>query len=151
MKAVTKMDSLDFKIIECLKENSRMNATTIGERVNLSTSAVLERIKKLENSDIIVKYTTVIDNEKIGKGITVFISVRLEHPKFDEGFRTAVAENEEIVECHYVTGDYDYMIKGVTSSSKSLEQLLNFVKSISGVSNTKTLVVMRTTKNDFIS
>ena len=69
------MDSLDLKIIECLKENSRMNATTIGERVNLSTSAVLERIKKLESAEIIVKYTTVIDNEKIGKGITVFISV----------------------------------------------------------------------------
>lgn len=145
------MDAVDKKIIECLKENSRMNATTIGERINLSTSAVIERIKKLESSGVIVKYTTVIDNEKIGKGITVFISVRLEHPKFDEGFRSVVADNEDIVECHYVTGDYDYMVKGVTASSSTLEKLLNFIKSINGVSHTKTLVVMRTTKNDFIS
>jgi Lrp/AsnC family leucine-responsive transcriptional regulator len=63
----------------------------------------------------------------------------------------AVADNEEIVECHYVTGDYDYMIKGVTASSSTLEKLLNFIKSINGVSHTKTLVVMRTTKNDYTS
>lgn len=145
------MDNIDEKILSCLKENSRMNATAIGDRINLSTSAVLERIKKLEASGVILKYTTIIDNEKIGKGITVFISVSLEHPKFDEAFRSVIAENEEIIECHYVTGDYDYMLKGITASSKSLERLINFVKSINGVSHTKTLVVMTTTKNDFTS
>lgn len=145
------MDSIDMRILSCLKENSRMNATSIGEKINLSTSAVLERIKKLEASGVIVKYTTVIDNEQIGKGITVFISVSLEHPKFDEDFRAVISGNEEIIECHYVTGDYDYMLKGITASSKSLEQLINFVKSINGVSHTKTLVVMTTTKNDFTS
>ena len=145
------MDNIDEKILSCLKENSRMNATAIGDRINLSTSAVLERIKKLEASGVILKYTTIIDNEKIGKGITVFISVSLEHPKFDEAFREVIAQNEEIIECHYVTGDYDYMLKGITASSKSLEQLINFVKSITGVSHTKTLVVMTTTKNDFTS
>ncbi|MBE6700658.1 MAG: Lrp/AsnC family transcriptional regulator [Ruminococcaceae bacterium] len=143
------MDSTDYKILSCLKENSRMNATAIGDRINLSTSAVLERIKKLETSKVIVKYTTVIDNEKIGKGITVFISVSLEHPKFDESFREVISQNDEIVECHYVTGDYDYMLKGITASSKTLEDLINCVKSIKGVSHTKTLVVMTTTKNDF--
>ncbi len=145
------MDNLDLKILACLKENSRINATTIGETVNLSTSAVIERIKKLEASEVIKGYTTIIDNEKIGKGITVFISVSLEHPKFDEDFRTIISENDEIIECHYITGDYDYMLKGITSSSNSLEQLINFVKSIKGVSHTKTLVVMRTTKNEITS
>ena len=145
------MDSIDFKILSCLKENSRMNATVIGERINLSTSAVLERIKKLEQSSVIRQYTTIIDNEKIGKGITVFISVSLEHPKFDEDFRQTIMQNDDIVECHYVTGDYDYMLKGVTTSSKTLEELINFVKSIKGVSHTKTVVVMTTTKNELTS
>ena len=63
------MDSIDLKILSCLKKNSRMNATTIGEEINLSTSAVIERIKKLETTNVILKYTAVIDNEKIGKGI----------------------------------------------------------------------------------
>ena len=128
-----------------------MNATVIGERINLSTSAVLERIKKLEQSSVIRQYTTIIDNEKIGKGITVFISVSLEHPKFDEDFRQTIMQNDDIVECHYVTGDYDYMLKGVTTSSKTLEELINFVKSIKGVSHTKTVVVMTTTKNELTS
>ncbi len=143
----TKLDNTDIQILECLKENSRINATALGEKISLSTSAVLERIKKLESNGIIVKYTTIVDNEKLGKGITIFISVSLEHPKFDEYFREIIAQNEEITECHYVTGDYDYMLKGVTASSRTLEQLINSVKSIKGVSHTKTLVVMTTTKD----
>lgn len=142
------MDNTDLKILSCLKENSRMNATAIGESINLSTSAVIERIKRLEASGVILKYTTVIDNEKIGKGITAFISVSLEHPKFDEDFRAAIDELEEISECHYITGDYDYLLKGITATSKTLEALINVVKSINGVSHTRTLVVMTTTKND---
>ena len=80
------MDKTDFRILKCLKENSRENATTIGAKINLSTSAVIERIKKMEAAGIIRQYTTIIDNEKISNVITAFISVRLEHPKFNESY-----------------------------------------------------------------
>ncbi len=145
------MDIVDLKILRCLKEYSRMNATAIGERINLSTSAVIERIKRLENDGVISQYTVLVNHEKINKDITAYMSVSLEHPKFDVNFREQVRVNEEIVECHYITGEYDYILKVITASSKSLEALLNYVKSIQGVSHTKTLVVMSTIKNEISS
>lgn len=145
------MDAVDLKILKCLKEYSRMNATAIGERINLSTSAVIERIKKLENDGVIAQYTILINNEKIEKDIIAYISVSLEHPKYDVNFRESVRQNDEIVECHYITGEYDYILKVVTSSSNTLETLLNYVKCIQGVNLTKTLVVMSTIKNEISS
>lgn len=71
------MDSIDVKILGCLKENARQNASAIGEYVNMSVSAVIERIKKLENSGVIQQYTLLLDTKKIGKDISAFISVSL--------------------------------------------------------------------------
>lgn len=142
------LDSVDYQILKCLKENSRENATTIGAKINLSTSAVIERIKKLEAAKIIKQYTAVIDNEKIGKDITAFISVRLEHPKYNDGFNKMVADNDNIIECHYIAGDFDFLVKAVTNSGSGLEKILNFIKGIDGVSMTRTSVVLSTFKNE---
>jgi Lrp/AsnC family leucine-responsive transcriptional regulator len=142
------MDKTDFRILKCLKENSRENATTIGAKINLSTSAVIERIKKMEAAGIIRQYTTIIDKEKISNVITAFISVRLEHPKFNESFNEKVLSNNNIIECHYIAGDFDYMLKTITESGKGLESILNYIKSIEGVSLTRTLVVLSTLKNE---
>ena len=87
------MDIIDYKILECLKENSRENATNIGAKINLSTSAVIERIKKLENSGLIEKYTAIINQSMLGRETTAFISVSLEHPKYNEEFIRKIGEN----------------------------------------------------------
>lgn len=145
------MDRVDLEIIKCLKEHSRMNATAIGEKISLSTSAVIERIKKLENDNIISQYTILINHEKINKGLIAYVSVSIEHPKYDANFRKLISENEEIVEAHYVTGKYDYLLKLITENSKSLEGVLNYVKCIQGVSDTETFIVMSTIKNEISS
>ncbi len=142
------MDSLDYKILCCLKENARENATNIGAKINLSTSAVIERIKKLEASGLIQQYTTIINQNISGRDLTAFISVRLEHPKFNETFCSIIDQQDEIVECHYIAGDFDFILKVVTSSAQTLEERLNFIKSLSGVSLTRTSVVLSTNKHD---
>lgn len=142
------MDSLDYEILCCLKENARENATNIGAKINLSTSAVIERIKKLESSGLIQQYTTIINQNASGRELMAFISVRLEHPKFNESFCDVVDQQEEIVECHYIAGDFDFILKVVTSSAKTLEERLNFIKSLNGVSLTRTSVVLSTNKHD---
>ena len=142
------MDSLDYKILCCLKENARENATNIGAKINLSTSAVIERIKKLESSGLIQQYTTIIDSNISGRELTAFISVRLEHPKFNESFVNAINGSDEIVECHYIAGDFDFILKVVTISGKTLENVLNDIKSLAGVSLTRTSVVLSTNKNE---
>ena len=140
------MDILDYRILECLKKNSRENATNIGAKINLSTSAVIERIKKLENVGIIKQYTTIINQNALGRDLAAFISVSLEHPKYNEEFINQISRNDSIVECHYIAGDFDFILKVITKTGKNLEEILNFVKSIGGVSLTRTSVVLSTNK-----
>lgn len=142
------MDELDYQILKYLKDNSRMRISVLSQKVNLSVTAIIDRIKKLEAAGIIKQYTTVIDPEKIGKDITAFISVSLEHPKHNDEFINMVTQNSEILECHYITGDYDFLLKVVTGGSGSLERVLNYVKSLHGVAITRTLVVLSTLKNE---
>lgn len=140
------MDTIDYNILACLKENSRENATAIGAKINLSTSAVIERIKKMENSGLIERYTAIISQSALGRETTAFISVSLEHPRFNEDFIRLVGENPSIAECHYIAGDFDFMLKVITKNGKTLEGVLNYIKSINGVSLTRTSVVLSTNK-----
>ena len=87
--------------------------------------------------------------KKIGQDISAFISVSLEHPKYNEGFIENVKQNPQITECHYITGDFDFLLKVITGSTQELEAVLNEIKCIHGVSLTKTLVVLSTMKNEY--
>lgn len=142
------MDKTDYEILSCLKENSRENATNIGAKINLSTSAVIERIKKYESSGLIKQYTVVLNQEALGGELMAFISVRLEHPKYYENFVELINTHNSIPECYYIAGDFDFIVKVITKSAQSLENILNYIKSIDGVSLTRTSVVLSTNKND---
>ena len=143
------MDRLDIKILNCLKENARENTSVISEKIGMSVSAVSERIKKLENAGVIKQYTTVLDNNKLGKDVTAVISISLEHPKFNENFIKKVLDNRHILECNYLAGDYDFMVKVCTTNTFTLQKVLNDIKSIDGVSKTKTMVILSTIKCDY--
>lgn len=142
------MDKIDCEILSCLKENARENATNIGAKINLSTSAVLERIKKFEASGLIKQYTIVLDQHTLGGDLMAFISVRLEHPKYYENFVELINSHNSIAECYYIAGDFDFIIKIITKNAQSLEDILNYIKSIEGVSLTRTSVVLSTNKNE---
>ena len=142
------MDFIDYKLLECLKENSRENATNIGEKINLSTSAVIERIKKLEKLGVIEGYTTIINQAALGRDIMAFIYVSLEHPKYNQNFIRLINENSSISECHYIAGDFDFILKIITQKRSMLEEILNYIKAIKGVSLTRTSLVLSTSKCD---
>lgn len=140
------MDQTDKKIVNALSENARISASELSDKVNLSVSAVIERIRKLEAAGIIKKYTTVLDEQKLGLDVTAFISVLMDHPRFNEGFIRFANEKPAIVECNYIAGDYDYLVKVRTDSTLSLERLLDEVKSVPGVGRTKTMLVLSQSK-----
>ena len=142
------MDKIDVGIIRCLTQDARMNASQIGAKVNLSVSAVIERMKKLESSGLIRRYTAVIDERKAGFGTQALISVRLEHPKYNESFSKQMCAHPSVVECFYLTGDFDYMARVTVSSGEELTKVLNDIKQIPGVSLTRTYVVLETVKQD---
>ena len=142
------MDSLDLKILSCLKNNARAKASQISEEVNLSVSAVTERIKKLEASGVICGYTVVLDQKKLGNDVIALMEVSLEHPKYYDDFANMVRETESIQSCYYLTGEYDFILKIYTDSSDSLDKLYRKIKSVPGVQLTRTHFVLKSVKSD---
>ena len=142
------MDSIDYRILSCLKENARQKASAISSMINLSVSSVIERIRKLESSGIIKGYTIVLDQKKLGNDITALMEVSLEHPKYYDGFTKMVAETEEIASCYYLTGDFDFVLKIYAADSDHLETIHRKIKSMKGVGNTRTHITLKTVKEE---
>ena len=142
------MDHIDTQILRCLTKDARMNASQISQRVNLSVSAVIERMKKMEASGLIRGYTAVIDERMAGFDVQALISVRLEHPKYNAEFADLMLSHECIVECFYITGDFDYMARISAGSTEELTKVLHYIKQIPGVSLTRTYVVLDNIKQN---
>ena len=141
------MDSVDRNILKCLRDNARLSATELGKKVTLSVAAVIERIRKLEAGQIIERYTVILNQQKLGNDISALMEVSLEHPKYYDEFIEKMKQLEEVEECYYVTGDYDFMLKINTHSSGTLEQMHRTIKGLNGVSKTKTFFVLKEVKN----
>ena len=142
------MDHIDIKILRCLTKDARMNASQISQRVNLSISAVIERMKKLESSGLIKGYTAVIDEKQAGFNVQAMISIRLEHPKYNQEFNRQMCNHECVMECFYITGDFDYIARIGVSSTEELTKVLHDIKQIPGVSLTRTYVVLDNIKQN---
>lgn len=143
------MDSIDLRIIELLQKDGRASISDIGSKINLSVSAVGERIKKLEKAGIIQQYTVILDGKYFKKELTALMFISLESPKFIDRFLKFVEAEHDILECHYIAGNYDYMMKIVTKNPATLEELLNKIKSVPGIVKTYTNVVLKTVKNNY--
>ena len=142
------MDNIDLQILSILKDNARMKASAIANVVNLSVSAVTERIKKLETSGIIEKYTLMVDQKKIGNDVSAVIEVAIEHPRYIDSFINLVTSIPNIISCYCVTGDYDFILKVIIDSSEGLEQIYRMVKGFEGVKETKTYIILKNIKNE---
>ena len=140
------MDNIDIKILRCLTKDARMNASQISTTVNLSVSAVIERMKKLENSGLIRGYTALIDERLAGYDVQAMISIRLEHPKYNQSFAKQMRDHRCVMECFYITGDFDYIARIGVASTEELTRVLQDIKQIPGVSLTRTYVVLENVK-----
>lgn len=143
------MDKIDVQITRLLQKNARTTASEIGSQINLSVPAVAERIKKLEATGIIKQYTAIVNHEKLGKDLTAIMFVSLERPRYTDKFVEFVKGQEDILECHYMAGDFDYALKIITYNTATLEAILNNIKAVPGVQKTRTNVVLSTAKNNY--
>lgn len=143
------MDYIDYKILKELKANAREKASVISEKIGLSVSTVIDRIRKMEDSGIISGYTVEINQKKTGNDMTALMEVSLEHPKYYDEFTEMIRNNPNIVDCYYLTGEFDFILKVITDSSDSLEMIHRNIKSMDGVSATNTHFVLKSVKNEF--
>ena len=138
------LDAIDRHILAVLQENCKLPLVKIGERVGLSAPSVNERIRKLEESGVIRGYTAILDARTLGKDITAFIGVFIDHPKAINQFERAIDKVEAVQECHHVTGQHTFLLKVKANNTSSLEELISKIRSIEGVARTETSVVLST-------
>jgi Lrp/AsnC family leucine-responsive transcriptional regulator len=107
------MDLIDKKLLQLLQNDSKKTTKELSLKLNLSVTAVYERIKKLEREGIIDKYVVLVNRSKVGKGFVVFCHLKLiQHTReFLTKFESEVVKLPEVLECHHVSGDYDYILK----------------------------------------
>lgn len=142
------MDQIDMKILRRLRDNARLTASAISEEINLSVSAVIERIKKLESSGVIKGYTIDIDQSKLGNNMVALMEVSLKHPDYYDGFVELVNSDCNVASCYYQTGEFDFVLHIVTDSTDGLERVYKVIKGYEGVSRTETHFVLKTVKEE---
>lgn len=144
------MDSTDRKILMAL-QHSRQNTKEIAAKVGLSVTPTYERIKKLEKEGIIKAYVALLDREKIGKRVVAYCQVTLlQHQKeLISGFENEITRFPEIMECHHVSGNYDFLLKIAVSDIQEFHVFINEKLSvINGISNIHSAFVMNSVKEE---
>lgn len=140
------IDDIDVKILETLQRKGRTKRNDLAEAVGLSLPAVAERLKKLEEAGVITGYHAVVDPKKLGKDITAFIFVTVDSSKHFGQFLEHAKAIDEVLECHAITGEASHLLKIRTTDTASLEKLLAKIQAWSGVTSTRTNLVLSTAK-----
>ncbi len=141
------INKIDAKILNILQSNSRISNAEIARQINMAPSAVLERIKKLENNKIIKKYTAQIDASEVEKELLAFILVKANGPIVDKSTAKKLANVPEVQEVHIVAGEDCFLVKVRVENTAALTELLRGeIASIGSISSTSTTIVLETVK-----
>lgn len=128
-------DQIDKKLLYFLQEDSKQTNKELSNKLNLSMTAVYERIKKLEREGIISKYVALIDKKTVDKSFVSFCSIKLvQHSKdYVIDFERQVANLEEVLECYHISGDYDYLLKVIVADMDEFREFM--VKKLTTISH----------------
>jgi Lrp/AsnC family leucine-responsive transcriptional regulator len=137
------VEDLDQRIIALLAADGRMSFTDLGRETGLSTSAVHQRVKRLEQRGLITGYRATVDYEQAGRPLTAFISIRPIDPSQPDDSPERLSDICEIESCWSVAGDESYILKVRVAGPTDLEELLARVRSAANVS-TRTTIVLST-------
>ncbi|KAA0874194.1 Lrp/AsnC ligand binding domain-containing protein [Nitrincola tapanii] len=143
------LDRIDRHILSCLQKTGRISYTDLAERVGLSTSPCMERVKRLERDGFITGYHAHLNPDLLGYDMLVFVEISLSYQSEDafERFSRAVKELPYVLECHLVSGDADYLLKARLQDMSHYRELLgDMLLKLPGVKNSKSYVVMESVK-----
>lgn len=146
------LDKKDLQILRTLQSNARLTTKELAAQVNLSTTPVFERMKRLENSGYIKKYIAVLDAEKLNLGFVVFCRVKLSRLNRDIAteFTRIIREIPEVTECYNISGSYDYLLKIHAPNMKYYQEfILNVLGTIDSLGSLESTFVMDEVKHDY--
>jgi Lrp/AsnC family leucine-responsive transcriptional regulator len=145
-----KIDETDKKILEILQNDGRITNAKLAATIGISPPAMLERVRRLETAGVISNYTAMLDREKIGLEVMAIVSISLAANALADldRFRERLLSLDEVLECHQVTGDDDFILKVVLESIKGYSEFaMKKLASLPGIQNFKSSFVLSTIKN----
>lgn len=145
----TNLDTLDRAILRVLQQDGRIQNIALADKVGLSPSPCLRRVRLLEEAGVIDRYVTLLDASKVGMGLTVFVRVWLtgQDEETVNAFTAAILKLPQVVECHLMAGDCDFQLRVVAENLDSYRRFqMEHLGRISGVRNMKTEIPMQRIK-----
>lgn len=143
---VSDLDAIDCSILNALQEDARISNVDLSEKVNLSPSPCLRRVRRLESEGTIRSYVTLLDPAEVGLPVSVFVQVSLERQVDDalENFEREIVARPEVMECYLMTGDSDYLLRVVAPDLESFQRfLLEHLTRIPGVASIKSSFALK--------
>jgi Lrp/AsnC family leucine-responsive transcriptional regulator len=139
------IDDIDKQILNMLISNARTSYADMAKAVDLSSPSVIERVKKLENSGIIKSYSANVNYKALGYDILAFIGISLDSAQSISDFEQTISNvDDDLIECHHVTGEFTLIAKVITKNTDSLSSLIKKIRNIKGVQKTNTILVFST-------
>ena len=145
----TELDRLDLKILDVLQRRGRISMTELGQEIGLSTSPVAERVKRLERRGVITGYHARVNPAALGRTLLVFVEITLssKSPQVFEKVKRELQHMPEVLECHLVSGSFDYLVKARLGAMAQYRELLgSILKRIPVPSTSNSYVVMEEIK-----
>jgi Lrp/AsnC family transcriptional regulator, leucine-responsive regulatory protein len=145
----TALDAIDRKILALLQEDARLANVELADKVGLSSSPCLRRVRDLEAAGIIRRYVTLLDPAAIGLPVSVFVNVTLERQVEQalERFEAVILKRPEVMECYLMTGDADYLLRVVIADLSSYERfLIEHLTRVPGVASIKSSFALKQVK-----
>jgi len=147
------LDKIDFRILKILQKNARIPMTELAEKVGLSTTPVTERVRRLEREHYITGYHAHLNPHLLGKPLLVFVELKLQSKSGNifEDFKKEVLKIPQIMECHLVSGEYDYLIKVRLHDMSAYRDMLgNILLQLPAASESRSYVVMEEVKENTV-
>ncbi|MEO1039221.1 MAG: Lrp/AsnC family transcriptional regulator [Pseudomonadota bacterium] len=142
-----RFDEIDAAILALLQKEGRLTNAELAERVGLSASACHRRVRALEAAGVIDRYVALLNADAVGRGLVVFVLVTLENQRRAtlQSFETAVAEIEEVMDCHLTTGAEDYLLRLMVRDARDYERVhRERLSGLPGVARLISNIAMRT-------
>ena len=144
------LDHIDKALVNLLQKDSRQTNKALAYQLDMSVTAIFERIKKLENNGVLKKYVALVDHKVVDKNFMAFCHIKLvQHSRdFVVKFEKEVAKLPEVLECHHISGDYDYLLKVVVQDMEAFREfMVNKLTSIQHIGSTHSMFVINEVKN----
>ena len=145
------LDTTDKNILNILQKSGRITNAKLAQEVGLSPPAVLERVRRLESSGIIEKYVAILDRDQAGFGLQTIVMICLSHHQISslESVKERLTQMDEVLECHQLTGEIDFLLKVAVKDMNSYTDFVNNkLSGIPGIQNVKTSFILETLKNN---